>query len=109
MSSGAGRPRTSPALPSGSSATASMSADDRPTWEIAFFSLLHPLQVAAVEAYAWIDEPLSAHLLYEVTGRAWPLGTVGYHVRRLAERGVLVELYREPVRGAVEHFYGLAG
>lgn len=81
---------------------------ERPAWETALFSLLHPLQVAAVEAYEWIGEPMSAHLLHDVLGGAWSPGTVGYHVRRLAATGVLVERYTEPVRGAVAHFYVLA-
>jgi hypothetical protein len=85
----------------------STDAPPQPGWETALFSLLHPAQIAAVEAHLWIGEPLSAHLLHEVLGRSWPLGTIGYHVRRLAEKGVLEERYREPVRGAVEHFYGL--
>lgn len=80
----------------------------RPAWEEAFFSLLHPLQIAAVEAYEWIEDPLSPHLLYEVLGRAWPLGSVSYHVRRLAAQGVLVERHREPARGAIAHYYQLA-
>jgi hypothetical protein len=79
-----------------------------PAWETALFSLLHPAQIAAVEAHAWIGEPMSANLLHQVLGGAWPLGTIGYHVRRLAAKGVLEERYREPVRGVVEHFYGLA-
>jgi hypothetical protein len=75
-----------------------------PAWEAAFYSLLHPVQIAAVEAFEWMGEPLSARLFYEVLDGAWPLGTVGYHVRRLARTGVLEERYREPVRGATECF-----
>jgi hypothetical protein len=86
----------------------SVAPEGHPTWEAAFFSLLHPVQVAAVEAFGWIGEPISTRLLYEVLNRAWPLGTIGYHVRRLARTGVLEERYREPVRGVTEHFYGLA-
>lgn len=78
-----------------------------PAWETSLFSLLHPVQIAAVEAFDRIDQPLSSLLVYEVLGRAWPLGTVAYHVRRLADKGVLEERYREPRRGATEHFYGL--
>jgi hypothetical protein len=77
-------------------------------WGPAFFSLIHPVKIAAVEAFAWTREPLSALLVYEVLGRDWPFGTVAYHVRRLAEAGVLVERYSEPRRGAREHFYALA-
>jgi hypothetical protein len=79
-----------------------------PAWSSAFFSLIHPVQVAAVEAFAFIGEPMSALVVYEVLGRSSSFGTVAYHVRRLAERGVLVERYTEPVRGAHQHFYALA-
>jgi len=86
----------------------SASPEGRPAWEAAFFSLLHPVQIAVVEALGWTGEPMSSRLLFEVLGGAWPLGTVGYHVHRLALTGVLEERYREPVRGVTEHFYGLA-
>jgi hypothetical protein len=79
-----------------------------PAWEPAFFSLIHPLKVASVEAFRFIGEPMSALLVYEVLGRPASFGTVAYHVRRLAEVGVLVELHVEPVRGAHERFFGLA-
>lgn len=79
-----------------------------PPWEEALFSLLHPVQVATVEAYEWIGEPMSPRLVYEVFGRTWPVGTVAYHVRRLASQGVLRERYREPARGTVAHYYQLA-
>lgn len=79
-----------------------------PAWSAAFYSLIHPAQVAAVEAFLFIEAPMSALVVYEVLGREWSFGTVAYHVRRLAERGVLDERYVEPVRGAHEHFFLLA-
>ena len=89
-----------------------MSTDRDPTpapaWSIAFFSLIHPVQVAAVEAFLFIGEPMSALVVYEVLDRSSSFGTVAYHVRRLAERGVLVERSVVPVRGAHEHFFVLA-
>jgi predicted transcriptional regulator len=83
-------------------------APPQPSWETALFSLLHPAQIAVVEAHVWIGEPMSSKRLHEVLGGTWPLGTIAYHVRRLAQKGVLEERYREPVRGVVEYFYGLA-
>lgn len=38
-----------------------------------------------------------------------PLGNVAYHIRILAESGVLKLATTEPRRGAVEHFYKRAG
>lgn len=89
-----------------------MSPGDRddapPIWSASFFSLLHPVQIAVVEAHLWIGEPMSATDVFEVLGREWPFGTVAYHVRRLARAGVLLRLHGEPVGRTDEHFYGLA-
>jgi hypothetical protein len=85
-----------------------MTEATRPAWETALFCLLHPAQVAVVEAHLWMREPLSAPVLHEVLSHEWPLGTVSYHVRRLAAAGVLEELYTTPARGAVEIHHGLA-
>jgi hypothetical protein len=79
-----------------------------PAWSTALFSLIHPVKVAAVEAFLWTGEPMSALAVYESLARKWSLGAVVYHVRRLAESGVLVERFIEPRSGAYEHFYGLA-
>jgi hypothetical protein len=80
----------------------------QPSWSLALFSLLHPVQIAAVEAFDRIGEPMSALLVYEVLGREWSFGTVAYHVRRLAEADVLAREFVLPVRGAHEHFFLLA-
>lgn len=77
-------------------------------WSLALFSLLHPVQVAVVEAFAWTEEPMSATIIYDVLGRQWPFGTVSYHVRRLADKGVLEPSFVEPRRGTLEHFLVLA-
>jgi hypothetical protein len=88
--------------------TSSPDSANPPAWSTALFSLVHPAKIAAVEAYAFIGEPMSALLVYEVLGHEWAFGTVAYHVRRLAEAGVLTREFVEPVRGAHEHFFGLA-
>jgi hypothetical protein len=77
-----------------------------PVWS-RVLSMLHPVQIAVVEAFDWIDEPISATLLFDVFGRDVRLGTVAYHLRRLADAGVLVWRYDEPRRGTHEHFYAL--
>jgi hypothetical protein len=79
-----------------------------PAWETAFFSLLHPAQIAIVEARLWIGRPLSAHALNRVLSPEWLPGTSSYHVRTLAATGVLEKLYTTPTRGGVEHHYGPA-
>ncbi len=61
-----------------------------------------------LEAHLWIDAPLSARLLVEVFDGAVPLNNLAYHVRKLAQAGVLQEEFTVPRRGAIEHFYRLA-
>jgi hypothetical protein len=87
---------------------ASTGPEAAPAWSTALFSLLHPAQIAMVEAFEWIEEPMSATILYQVLGRTFVLGTIAYHVRRLADAGVLTLRYSEPRGGTREHFYGLA-
>jgi DNA-binding transcriptional ArsR family regulator len=36
-----------------------------------------------------------------------PLDVVAYHVKRLADAGAVVEVDRQPRRGAAEHFYAI--
>jgi len=53
---------------------------------------VHPLKVAIVEALLWIGEPLSAVQLGKVfrgVGDGFRESNVRYHVRHLAEVGVL--------------------
>jgi hypothetical protein len=76
-------------------------------WSEAFYSLLHPAQIAILEAFLWIEQPLSPTLLARSFGN-WQFNTLSYHVRRLAQAGVLVWRFSEPRRGAAEHFYELA-
>ena len=70
-------------------------------WEAVARSELHPLRVLILEA-AEETEVSPATL-----SREWnePLGNVAYHVRMLADKGLLRETRAEPRRGAIEHFY----
>jgi hypothetical protein len=78
-----------------------------PAWS-ALFSLLHPAEIAMVEAYEWIEEPMSADVLEDVLERTFPLGTVDYHLRRLAAAAVVVEHHRIGRGRPFERFYLLA-
>jgi hypothetical protein len=79
-----------------------------------FTLLVHPIQVAIVEAFLWIGQPLSAkdfsQMFADQIGQA-ATGTsyMSYHVRELAKVGVLEARGTESVRGAVRRFYFLAG
>jgi Helix-turn-helix domain len=78
-----------------------------PAWS-ALFPLIHPAQIAVVEAFEWIGEPMSVNVLEEVLDRAFPLGIVNYHLRQLAGAGVVVEHHRIGRRRPYECFYLLA-
>jgi hypothetical protein len=78
-----------------------------PAWS-ALFSVLHPAEIAMVEAFEWIDEPMSADVLEDVLERTFPLGTVDYHLRGLAGAGVVVEHHRIGRGRPFERFYVLA-
>ena len=63
-----------------------------PGWEPFLPHLVHPLKVAIVEALLWIGEPLSAVQLGKVfrgVGDGFRESNVRYHVRHLAEVGVI--------------------
>lgn len=77
-------------------------------WEVALLDLLHPAQIAIVEACLWIEEPLSATLLAELFEHDFKLNLIAYHVRRLFERGVLHRVDGRIIGGAIEHLYRLA-
>lgn len=77
-------------------------------WDALIGRLVHPTQVAIIEAMQWIDRPLSPVELVRVFDGEIPLSSLAYHVRRLAELDVLVNVGMRQVRGAREHFYTLA-
>jgi hypothetical protein len=66
--------------------------------------VLSPVQVAALEAMRWIDEPFSAVDLHQMHDEDESPGTpaLAYHLRTLAFRLAALRLYEEEaVRGAV--------
>lgn len=79
-----------------------------------FTRLVHPMQVAIVEALLWIGQPLSAKdfsLLFEgqIEHAAAKTSFMSYHVRALAKVGLLELHGTESVRGAVRKSYFVAG
>jgi DNA-binding transcriptional regulator GbsR (MarR family) len=75
-------------------------------WETLVPLVVHPLKVAIVEALLWIEEPLSASELTKTFSQSdMSLSRISYHVRMLAEVGVLTKVRERPVRGSVEKFY----
>jgi Helix-turn-helix domain len=77
----------------------------RVNWDRLVAELLHPTQIAILAAVEHVDEPLSASLLVEVLDETISLGSMDYHVKRLAHLGALVEVDERQRRGATEHFW----
>jgi DNA-binding transcriptional ArsR family regulator len=71
-------------------------------------ALSHPLRVQILEKLAAnTNGGLSPSDMAKSLGA--PLGNVSYHVRCLADAGVLKLVNSVPRRGAIEHFYVRAG
>jgi hypothetical protein len=76
-------------------------------WDALIARLIHPTQLAVIEAMLWIDRPLSSAELVRVFDEEIVLSSVAYHVRRLSELGVLELTGTRQVRGAIEHYFQL--
>lgn len=76
-------------------------------WEECVPLFVHPIKVAIVEALIWVDEPLSAKLIEKLMDDGTDLPLVSYHMRTLADLGILVNVKEEPVRGTVQTYYRL--
>lgn len=78
--------------------------------EIVDWSALVPLivnkrKVLIIEAIRWIGKPTSAVQLEKVFDKTIDLSSISYHVKSLAKLGILKQVWKRPVRGAVERFY----
>lgn len=78
-------------------------------WEALVPLLVHPVKVTIIEAMTWIDRPLSATDLDRVLQGELGVSLLSYHLRKLAELGVIAPTRRETVRGATQTFYALNG
>jgi Helix-turn-helix domain len=69
--------------------------------------IVHPAQVAIVEAMFWIGQPLSATELRDLFDEpaCYYLSLVSYHLGKLEEVGAVRETGNRTVRGATETFY----
>lgn len=69
--------------------------------------IVHPAQVAIVEALLWIGHPLSATELRDLFDEPerYYLSIVSYHVGKLEEVGAIRATGSRQVRGATETFY----
>jgi DNA-binding transcriptional ArsR family regulator len=64
-------------------------------------ALAHPIRVKAYRVLC--EREASSKEIAETIGAN--IGNVAYHVRRMAELGLLKLVREEPARGAVKHFY----
>jgi hypothetical protein len=69
---------------------------------------VHPVKVAIIEALQWIAVPLSPRELDRMFDEEFGVSLVSYHMRTLAEIGVVERVRQQAVRGAVQSFYTLA-
>jgi hypothetical protein len=82
-----------------------------PGWEPFLPHSVHPLKVAIVEALLWIGEPLSAVMFGKVfrgAGEGFREGNVRYHLKHLAEVGVLEPVSAGPGGDPRERFFYFA-
>jgi hypothetical protein len=79
---------------------------DSVDWEAMVAQVIHPAKVAIIEALAWIGRPLSPSLMAEIFSESdLYLSLIAYHVKGLADMGLLEIVTTKPVRGALERFY----
>ena len=76
-------------------------------WEALVPLLVHPVKVSIIEAMTWIEQPLSATDLDRILQGNIGVSLISYHLRKLAELGVIEPVRKETVRGAVQTFYAL--
>ncbi len=86
-----------------------MEGDGPFDWNVVVPHVMHPLQVAVVEAMVWIDVPLSPSDLTQIFMEQLPLEDVAYHVRRLTDIEVLVQVEARANRGWQRKWFFLAG
>lgn len=64
-------------------------------WAALFVDLLHPVQVAIIEAFGWIGQPLTIRDLSQIIGGVEPV-RLDHHLGRLRTLGVIDCRLRPP-------------
>src|SRR4029077_11552009 len=77
-------------------------------WDALILLSVHPMKVAIIEAMQWIEVPLSPKELDRLFDEEFGVSLVSYHMRTLADAGVVERVRQAAVRGAVQTFYTLA-
>jgi DNA-binding transcriptional ArsR family regulator len=68
---------------------------------------VHPVKVAAIEALSWLDDPFSPKQLEEMSAGSFGVSIAAYHMRTLADLGLIEKSHQAQVRGALQTFYRL--
>lgn len=76
-------------------------------WSLLVAKVLHPTQVAIIEALSYFEKPISSQQLTRSFDDGTVLSSTAYHVRALANHGIIEKVGDRKVRGAVENFYAL--
>ena len=101
---------TTQSLPEHPESMSGVAPDAGLVFESLVAHVIGPIRLAAIEAMLWIEEPISTTLLtsvlegLEVDGELYP-GRISYHLRALAQYGLIEVVARRPVRGAHENYY----
>jgi hypothetical protein len=66
------------------------------------------VKVAIIEAMQWIGVPVSPKELDRIFDEQFGVSLVSYHMRTLADVGVVARVRQQSVRGAVQSFYALS-
>jgi hypothetical protein len=77
-------------------------------WDALIPITVHPVKVLIIEAMQWIAVPLSPKELDRIFDEEYGVSLVSYHMRTLADIGVVEKVRQRAVRGAVQNFYTLA-
>lgn len=85
-----------------------MSTTPHFSWDSLVPYLIHPVKVAIIEAMEWVEVPLSPRELDRLFDEEFGVSLVAYHMRTLAEVGVVEKVRQRPVRGALQTFYALS-
>jgi hypothetical protein len=77
-------------------------------WDSLVPYLVHPVKVAIIEAMEWVEVPVSPRELDRIFEEQFGVSLVAYHMRTLAEAGVVEKVRQQAVRGALQTFYSLS-
>lgn len=87
-----------------------MKVDASFDWDVLVSLVVHPAQVAIIEAMMWVRVPLSATDLRKLfDDDSFYLSLLAYHLTKLHKIGALEVECERPVRGVREKFYSVSG